>query len=90
MSTAKYQTGTRKPVNPELTLKPDVYLSKYDLIQPERKDPNVLGFRVYPSMQVPGPIKQFIKRKQEKGLNHLDGPTSLTQSLFMQSLEFHQ
>lgn len=89
MSTEKYQSGVRRQINPEFTLSPSQYLSKYDPFKAAKKKTVKSGmdFAVFPVATIPGTIKTFIKRKKENtGIKFLDGPTTLGDSLFLQSI----
>jgi nucleolar complex protein 3 len=79
MSTEKYQSGTRRGVDPNLTLRSVDYLEKYETIKDNR-------FRINPPAQVPGVVKQFVKRKNKSGFKRIDGPTFLIESDFISKL----
>jgi nucleolar complex protein 3 len=79
MSTEKYQNGARRGIDPNLTLRSMDYLEKYESVKGDR-------FTVYPPTQVPGVVKQFVKRKNRSGFKRIDGPTFLKESDFVSKL----
>ena len=82
MATIKYQSGNRRPRNPELSLEYSTYLSKYDLFKPGK---NGIKFNMSPMV----PSKELIDyvKKKKKGIKSCDGPTGLVNSEFFTILK---
>ncbi|RKO87098.1 CBF/Mak21 family-domain-containing protein [Blyttiomyces helicus] len=73
-----------KPLPAKFNFPPHQFLRNFD---PSPPNPTHGSYALKPGIEVPGPITTALKRKREKGLRMVDGPSALFKSDFLSRVE---